>query len=223
VPPATDPALASAAEPPLPDGVVRGQDGVARCGWAGSAPDYVDYHDTEWGFPSAHDVRLFEKLSLEGFQSGLSWLTILRKREAFRAAFAGFDFRVVAGFGPGDVERLLQDAGIVRHRGKIEAVINNAARAVELVEAEGSLARHVWSFAPPRRRGALDHASLRALTLSEESTRLSKDLKRRGWRFTGPTTAYAFMQAMGLVNDHLGACATHARVEAARDAFTPPT
>jgi len=195
---------------------------VTRCAWACSTPDYVDYHDTEWGFPTGNDIRLFEKLSLEGFQSGLSWLTILRKREAFRAAFAGFDFRVVAGFGPDDVARLLQDAGIVRHRGKIEAVINNAARAVELVEAEGSLARHVWSFAPPRRAAAPDHATLRELTLSDESTSLSKDLKRRGWRFTGPTTAYAFMQSMGLVNDHLGGCAIHARVEAALDAFAVP-
>jgi len=221
VPPATDPAPAVAAQPPA-DGLVHGPEGVARCAWAGSAPDYVHYHDTEWGFPTADDIRLFEKLSLEGFQAGLSWLTILRKREAFRAAFAGFDFRVLAGFGPADVERLLQDAGIVRHRGKIEAVINNAARAVELVDAEGSLARHIWSFAPPRRARAPDHATLRALTLSEESKALSKDLKRRGWRFTGPTTAYAFMQSMGLVNDHLGGCAIHARVEAARDRFELP-
>jgi DNA-3-methyladenine glycosylase I len=219
VPPATD---APSAEESLPDGIVRGEDGIVRCAWAGSAPDYVAYHDTEWGFPSDDDVRLFEKLSLEGFQSGLSWLTILRKREAFRAAFAGFDFRVVAGYRPGDVERLLQDAGIVRHRGKIEAVINNAARAAELVEAEGSLARHVWSFAPERSPGATDRASRQPVTFSDESTRLSKDLKRRGWRFTGPTTAYAFMQSMGLVNDHLTGCAIHARVEAARDAFTIP-
>ncbi|HEY3775715.1 MAG TPA: DNA-3-methyladenine glycosylase I [Solirubrobacteraceae bacterium] len=212
-----------ATEPqPLPDGVVLGEDGVARCAWAGSAPDYVAYHDTEWGFPSDDDVRLFEKLSLEGFQSGLSWLTILRKREAFRAAFADFDFRVVAGYGPDDVARLLQDAGIVRHRGKIEAVIDNAARAVELVDAEGSLARHIWSFAPDRRGDAADRATRQVQTFSEESTRLSKDLKRRGWRFTGPTTAYAFMQSMGLVNDHLGGCAIHRRVEAALDAFTVP-
>jgi DNA-3-methyladenine glycosylase I len=214
--------VTAAAQEPLPDGVVRGEDGVARCGWAGAAPDYVAYHDTEWGFPSDHDVRLFEKLSLEGFQAGLSWLTILRKREAFRAAFSAFDFRVVAGYGPQDVERLLQDAGIVRHRGKIEAVINNAARAVELVEAEGSLAHHIWSFAPGRRSTPTDRATRQIQTFSEESTRLSKDLKRRGWRFTGPTTAYAFMQSMGLVNDHLDGCAIHARVEAALDAFTVP-
>ena len=222
MPPATDPPLTDGTAERLPDGVARGEDGVARCGWAGDAPDYVAYHDTEWGFPSGDDVRLFEKLSLEGFQSGLSWLTILRKRAAFRAAFAGFDFRVVAGYGPGDVERLLQDAGIVRHRGKIEAVINNAARAVELVDAEGSLAHHVWSFAPGRDPRATDAATRRIQTFSDESTRLSKDLKRRGWRFTGPTTAYAFMQSMGLVNDHLDGCAIHPRVEAALDAFTIP-
>ena len=201
---------------------MRGEDGIARCGWAGAAPDYVAYHDSEWGFPSDDDVRLFEKLCLEGFQSGLSWLTILRKREAFRVAFAGFDFRVVAGYGPHDVERLLQDAGIVRHRGKIEAVINNAGRAVELVTAEGSLAHHIWSFAPRRRSGAIDRGTAQRQTVSEESTRLSKDLKRRGWRFTGPTTAYAFMQSMGLVNDHLGGCAIHATADAARDAFRVP-
>ena len=222
MPPATDPPLTPSAEDQLPDGVVRGEDGIARCAWACSTPDYVAYHDTEWGFPTADDIPLFEKLCLEGFQSGLSWLTILRKREAFRTAFAGFDFRVVAGFGPDDVERLLQDAGIVRHRGKIEAVINNAARAVELVEAEGSLAHHVWSFAPGRRAETTDRATRQVMTFSEESTRLSKDLKRRGWRFTGPTTAYAFMQSMGLVNDHLAGCVVRARVEAALDAFTIP-
>jgi DNA-3-methyladenine glycosylase I len=205
--------------PPAPDGILRGLDGVERCAWAGAAPDYVAYHDTEWGFPVDDDIRLFEKLSLEGFQSGLSWLTILRKRAAFRAAFAGFDFRVLAGYGREDVERLLQDAGIVRHRGKIEAVINNAGRAVELVESEGSLARHVWSFAPGRDRAAVTG---RPVPFSEESTRLSKDLKRRGWRFTGPTTAYAFMQSMGLVNDHLPGCAIHGRVEAALATFTTP-
>jgi DNA-3-methyladenine glycosylase I len=221
VPPATDRLPGGAPADPFPAGVIRGADGLARCAWAGSAPDYVAYHDIEWGFPNGDDIRLFEKLSLEGFQSGLSWLTILRKREAFRAAFAGFDFRVVAAYRPDDVTRLLQDAGIVRHRGKIEAVINNAARAVELVEAEGSLARHVWSFAPPRAGAG---ARPRAVpTSTEESTRLSRDLKRRGWRFTGPTTAYAFMQSMGLVNDHHPACAIHGRVEAARERFTVPS
>ncbi len=204
------------------DGIIVGEDGVSRCAWAGSAPDYRTYHDTEWGFPIADDVRLFEKLSLEGFQSGLSWLTILRKREAFRAGFAGFDFRAVAEFGDADVARLLADAGIVRHRGKIEAVINNAGRAVELVAAEGSLAGYAWSFAPARRAQGIDRATLAGLTSTAESAALATDLKRRGWRFVGPTTAYAFMQSMGLVDDHLAGCAIRARAETARDAFTVP-
>jgi DNA-3-methyladenine glycosylase I len=172
----------------LPAGLALGPDGAPRCAWGVSAPDYVPYHDREWGFPVTDDTRLFEKLCLEGFQAGLSWLTILRKREAFRAAFAGFDFAKVATFGARDVTRLLGDAGIVRHRGKIESTINNARRALALVEEHGSLARYVWGFAPPT-------ASL-----------LAKDLKRRGWTFVGPTTVYAFMQAMGLVNDHVEGC-----------------
>ena len=199
------------------DGVVIGTDGVGRCWWGESTDDYRAYHDSEWGYPVADDVRLFEKLSLEGFQAGLSWLTILRKRPAFRAAFAGFDFNAVARFGDGDVERLLGDAGIVRHRGKIEAVINNAKRAVELVEAEGSLAHYVWGFEPPERPRALTRTEMPATT--PESTALSKDLKRRGWRFVGPTTVYAFMQAMGLVNDHLAGCHAQPAVAAARLAF----
>jgi len=206
----------------LAGGLATGQDGVARCAWAGSTPDYQAYHDTEWGFPVSDDVRLFEKLSLEGFQAGLSWLTILRKREAFRTAFAGFDFTVVAGFGAREVTRLLGDAGIVRHRGKIEAVINNAGRAVELVAAEGSLAHYVWSVAPSPRRRALRHSELAALATTPESTALARDLKRRGWRFVGPTTVYAFMQSMGLVDDHLRGCAIRDRVEAARAAFMVP-
>jgi DNA-3-methyladenine glycosylase I len=189
------------------DQVVAGEDGIVRCSWADSAPEYRAYHDTEWGFPVADDVRLFEKLSLEGFQSGLSWLTILRKRDAFRQAFAGFDFERVARFGEADVARLLADAGIVRHRGKIEAVINNARRAVELVSVEGSLAAYVWRFEPEPLPGTR--------AFSPESQALAKDLKARGWRFVGPTTVYAFMQAMGLVNDHAEGC--HAR-ELARDA-----
>ena len=203
-------------------GLERGEDGVARCSWAGATDEYRRYHDQEWGYPVADDIRLFEKLSLEGFQAGLSWLTILRKREAFRAAFAGFDFRVVADFGDADVQRLLQDAGIVRHRGKIEAVINNAGRAMELIDAEGSLAHHVWSFAPPRRTGAIDRAQLAQLASTAHSAALAKDLKRRGWRFVGPTTVYAFMQSMGLVNDHLAGCDIHARVEQAWAGFTAP-
>ena len=205
-----------------PEGITLGDDGVARCFWADSAPEYRHYHDTEWGFPVADDVRLFEKLSLEGFQAGLSWLTILRKREAFRAAFAGFDFNAVARFGDDDVARLLQDAGIVRHRGKIEAVINNAQRAVELVAAEGSLAHYVWSYEPERRTGGLDHATLAELAHTVDSRALAKDLKRRGWRFVGPTTVYAFMQAMGLVNDHLDGCHAQGPAAEARRAFTRP-
>lgn len=184
-------------------GLSVGEDRKSRCWWCGAAPDYVAYHDDEWGHPVTDDHRLFEKLCLEGFQSGLSWLTILRKREAFRNAFQGFDFREVARFGAGDVERLLGDAGIVRHRGKIESTINNAQRALELVQEHGSLARYVWSYEPKRRLPA------EIVSTSTESIAMSKDLKKRGWSFVGPTTVYAFMQAMGLVNDHLDGC--HAR------------
>jgi DNA-3-methyladenine glycosylase I len=196
--------------------LAAGDDGVLRCWWGASTPDYQAYHDTEWGFPVADDRRLFEKLVLEGFQSGLSWLTILRKRENFRKAFAGFDFERVAAFGPKDVERLLQDAGIVRHRGKIEAAINNAQRAVELVEQEGSLAAYVWGFEPDR----ADRTPL--LPQTPESQAMAKDLKRRGWRFVGPTTVYAFMQAMGLVNDHLEGCVAFEPAQQARAAFSVP-
>jgi DNA-3-methyladenine glycosylase I len=204
------------------DGLVIGEDGVTRCAWGSADADYRAYHDSEWGFPVSDDVRLFEKLSLEGFQAGLSWLTILRKREAFRRAFAGFDFARVATYGERDVKRLLGDAGIVRHRGKIEAVINNAARAVELVAQEGSLAHYVWSFEPARPAAAPDLASRRLLTTSEESNALAKDLKKRGWRFVGPTTAYAFMQAMGLVNDHLAGCEAGVRAAVAQERFVRP-
>jgi DNA-3-methyladenine glycosylase I len=205
------------------DGVVVGEDGVARCAWADSAPEYRAYHDAEWGFPAASDVRLFEKLSLEGFQAGLSWLTILRKRPAFRTAFAGFDYAQVARFTDADVARLLADAGIVRHRGKIEAVINNAGRALEMVEAEGSLAAYLWRFEPAPRTGGGEGAQLPRLATTAESTALAKDLKRRGWRFVGPTTVYAFMQAMGLVNDHLHGCHACPAVDRARRAFTVPS
>ncbi|WP_269305147.1 DNA-3-methyladenine glycosylase I [Aeromicrobium sp. HA] len=195
-----------------------GPDGQPRCDWAGSAPGFVEYHDTEWGFPVADDVRLFEKFCLEGFQSGLSWRTILDKRESFRAAFAGFDLDTVAGFDESDVLRMLADAGIVRHRGKIEAAINNAGRALELVESEGSLAAFVWRHEP-------DPAEIPApqtLTTSPTAIALSKDLKKRGWKFVGPTTVFSFMQAMGLVNDHAHDCVVRASVAAARDSFTPP-
>lgn len=182
-----------------------GDDGLARCRWAEATPEYVAYHDDEWGRPVRDDHRLYEKLSLEAFQSGLSWRTILAKRENFRAAFAGFRIEEVAAYGPDDVERLLQDAGIVRHRGKIEAVINNAQRAAEMraTEGPGALTELVWSYQPDP--DSLPEPQTRST--SPESTALSKELKRRGWRFVGPTTVYAFMQAMGLVNDHAVGCA----------------
>jgi DNA-3-methyladenine glycosylase I len=195
-------------------GLVQGDDGVRRCFWGDSPPIYRAYHDSEWGFPVHDDTRLFEKLCLEGFQAGLSWLTILRKRENFRAAFAGFDFERVAGFGKRDVARLLTDEGIIRHRGKIEATINNAQRAVEMVEAEGSLAGYLWRFepAPESRPRKITWGALAEMAQTPESRALSKDLKRRGWKFVGPTTVYAFMQAMGLVNDHVEGCAIRAAV-----------
>jgi DNA-3-methyladenine glycosylase I len=209
-------------DPLSDDGIVRGDDGVARCWWADSAPEYRAYHDREWGFPVVDDVQLFEKLSLEGFQAGLSWLTILRKREAFRRAFAGFRFDRIAGFDQRDVERLLADAAIVRNRAKIEAVVNNAREALSLVQREGSLAGYVWRFEPPNRPSRLDRGTLLELAHSPESRALARDLKRRGWRFVGPTTVYAFMQAMGLVNDHLTGCDTRAAVEHARAQLARP-
>jgi DNA-3-methyladenine glycosylase I len=206
----------------MTDGLIAGDDGVLRCWWGDSPPIYRSYHDAEWGVPVADDARLFEKLSLEGFQAGLSWLTILRKRDAFRRAFAGFDLARVAQFGERDVERLLGDASIVRHRGKIEAVINNARRALELVEETGSLAAHVWRFEPQARTAPLDGAALRELAHTTASRELAADLRRRGWRFVGPTTVYAFMQAMGLVNDHLEGCEAGADVDRARAGFERP-
>ena len=205
-------------------GLLEGPDGLLRCAWHGNDDFYRRYHDDEWGQPVGEDRRLFEKICLEGFQSGLSWLTILRKRENFRAAFDGFDFHRVAGYGEADIERLLGDAGIVRHRGKIESTINNARRAIELVEEAGSLAAFFWSFEPgaEERPGRLDWATLRAMPTTPTSTRLSKELKKRGWTFVGPTTVYAFMQAMGMVNDHIEGCACRPGVEAARTAFPRP-
>jgi DNA-3-methyladenine glycosylase I len=203
-------------------GIVRGDDGVARCWWGASAPEYRAYHDTEWGFPVDDDIRLFEKLSLEGFQAGLSWLTILRKREAFRSAFASFDFERVARFGKRDVARLMSDATIVRNRAKIEAVINNAARAVELVESDGSLAAYVWRFEPPARKRPLTRKRLLELVAVDESRALARDLKKRGWRFVGPTTVYSFMEAMGLVDDHIAGCDAGAAVAKARARFKRP-
>ncbi|GAA4097289.1 DNA-3-methyladenine glycosylase I [Nocardioides kongjuensis] len=201
-----------------PSAAVPGPDGLPRCPWALSAPEFPAYHDTEWGFPVVDDQRLFEKVSLEGFQSGLSWRTILVKRPAFRAAFSGFAFDVVAGYDERDVARLLADAGIVRHRGKIEAVINNAGRALDLVEERGSLAAYFWGFEPP----VSELGEPQTLTTSPAAVAMSKDLKRRGWRFVGPTTAFAFMQAMGLVNDHVTGCVTRDEVAQARAGFTPP-
>ncbi len=205
-------------------GLEPGPDGKLRCLWGLSAPDYVRYHDEEWGFPVTDDRRLFEKICLEGFQSGLSWLTILRKRDAFRRAFAGFDPRQVAAFGRREVRRLLGDAAIVRHRGKIESTVNNARRALDLAQEFGSLAAYFWRFEPDpaSRPERLTWARLRRMGASPESTALSRDLKARGWTFVGPTTVYAFMQAMGLVNDHLDGCAVRARAEAARRALRRP-
>jgi DNA-3-methyladenine glycosylase I len=204
------------------DGLLRGDDGRLRCWWGDSAPEYRPYHDHEWGFPVADDVRLFEKLSLEGFQSGLSWLTVLRKREAFRRAFDGFDFVRIARFSQRDVTRLLADASIIRHRGKIEAVINNARRAVELVDREGSIASYVWRFEPEPRPRLLGREELRAVSQTTESKALAIDLKRRGWKFVGPTTVYAFMQAMGLVNDHIEGCDAGSEVQRVRQGFRSP-
>lgn len=197
---------------------VKGPDGRLRCSWCATAPDFFEYHDNEWGYPVDNDIRLFEKLCLESFQSGLSWRTILAKRDNFRTAFADFDFNQVANFNDADVDRLLLDAGIVRHRGKIEAVINNAKRACELVEQEGSLAAFLWGF-EPQKTNLLEPQTA---TTSEESIALSKALKKRGWKFVGPTTVYAFMQAMGLINDHSDACVFREKAEQARHQFKRP-
>lgn len=197
---------------------IDGPDGLPRCRWCAAAPEFLAYHDHEWGFPVGDDRRLFEKICLEGFQSGLSWRTILAKREHFRTAFLDFDFNRLAHFTPADVERLLQDAGIIRHRGKIEAVINNARCACDLVRQEGSLAAFLWRYEvaptpdiPPQSR-----------TTCPESVALARELKRRGWKFVGPTTVFALMQAMGLINDHAAGCVARPRAAAARRQFIPP-
>jgi DNA-3-methyladenine glycosylase I len=207
------------------NGLVVGEDGQARCFWAGSTPIYTRYHDHEWATPTTDDRTLFEKVCLEGFQSGLSWLTILNKRDNFRLAFDNFEVDVVVKYGDADVERLVLDAGIVRHRQKIRSVINNAQRAIELRSEFGSLAAYFWSFEPPpeARPDTLDVQTLRTLAKTDTSTRLSKDLKRRGWSFVGPTTAYAFMQAMGMVNDHIEGCHRRDVVEQARAGLTRPS
>jgi DNA-3-methyladenine glycosylase I len=196
-------------------GLWASPDGTTRCGWCRASDEYVAYHDTEWGFPVRDDRRLFEKITLEGFQSGLSWLTILRKRENFRRAFAAFDIEKVARFTPRHVERLLQDDGIIRHRGKIESTINNARRCRDLVDEFGSLSSFVWRFQPDpsSRPRTLTWDVLKTMATTSESAALSKELKKRGWSFVGPTTLYAFMQAMGLVNDHLHGCAIRERAQ----------
>lgn len=197
---------------------IKGEDGLSRCRWCAAAPEYIRYHDEEWGFPVKDDRKLFEKICLEGFQSGLSWRTILAKRENFREAFHHFEFERMARFNQEDVARLLQNEGIVRHRGKIEAAINNAQRVLELISEKGSLAAFIWSYEPDRKR----IADPQTVSVSTESVALSKDLKKRGWKFVGPTTVYAFMQAMGLINDHAIGCAIRDRVEAARGNFLRP-
>ena len=198
----------------MSDGLVVGPDGEQRCSW-GAEPDiYRTYHDEEWGRPTTSDERLFEKIALEGFQAGLAWIAILRKRERFRRVFAGFDPATMAGFGPGDVERLLGDAGIIRHRGKIESAVSNASQALEMIGEFDSLARYFWPHATDQRDSPARPGDIPAIT--ETSTALSKALKERGWRFVGPTTIYAFMQAVGLVNDHLAGCFVRDEVEALR-------
>ena len=200
--------------------LITGEDGKIRCFWAGPQEDYLIYHDEEWGYPVKNDTRLFEKICLEGFQSGLSWYTILSKRENFREAFHDFDIKKVAAMTEADIEKQVQNAGIIRHRGKIKSTINNANRALELIEEKGSLAKYFWSYEPKNRAPMKSRADVPATT--DVSTTISKDLKKRGWSFVGPTTAYAFMQAMGLVNDHIVGCYCYERVEKARAEFVRP-
>ncbi|MEZ5790878.1 MAG: DNA-3-methyladenine glycosylase I [Nitratireductor sp.] len=206
------------------NGLLQGEDGVWRCAWHGNLPDYLVYHDQEWGRPVTGDTRLFEKICLEGFQSGLSWLTILRKRDNFREAFHGFDIERVAAMGEADIERLVKNAGIIRHRGKIASTINNARQAIVLANEKGSLAKYFWSFEPDQvsRPEIVTWEWMRANPVSPVSTAISKDLKKRGWSFVGPTTIYAFMQAMGLVNDHIAGCHCRESVEAERKALKRP-
>ena len=215
--------LSVAAAPPSA-GLFTDESASVRCAWCKATPLYRHYHDTEWGFPVADERRLFEKICLEGFQAGLSWLTILNKRESFRSAFAGFDAERVVQFDQSDVRRLLSDAGIVRHAGKIDSTINNARRVLELRREFGSLGAFVWRLEPAAtdRPESLTHEAVKAMPSSLASVALSKDLKKRGWTFVGPTTLYAFMQAMGLVNDHLEGCANRQKALVARAAFTSP-
>lgn len=220
----TDAPLSATAAQTLAPGLYQDGTGAVRCFWCEGDPLYEAYHDREWGRPTADDRYLFEKLCLEGFQAGLSWLTILRKRESFRAGFANFEPAAVAAFGEADVEQLLADAGIVRHRAKILSTINNARRALALIEEAGSLAAFLWQFEPQaeERPTRFDKASLMPITFTAQSTALSKALKSRGWTFVGPTTMHAFMQAVGMVNDHIEGCSCRADADAARRAFVRP-
>ncbi len=208
----------------MTQGLIDKGDGKTRCFWPGGQDDYLRYHDEEWGRPVVGDTALFEKICLEGFQSGLSWLTILRKRENFREAFSRFDYHQIAAYGDEEVARLLSDAGIVRHGGKIRSTINNAKRAIDMERSEGSLASYFWSFEANdcQRPDRVTHQWLSANPVSDQSKALAKDLKKRGWSFVGPTTVYAFMQAMGMVNDHIEGCFCRQQVEAARNALTRP-
>lgn len=206
------------------DGLIVNDDGIQRCWWPGDDLEYIRYHDEEWGPPVDDDRRLFEKICLEGFQAGLSWLTILRKRDNFRKAFDDFDFYKIAKYSDDDVERLVKDAGIIRHRGKITSTINNAQRVQELIEEFGSFAKYIWQFEQleKTRPKKCDYAALSKITMSDESKALSKDLKKRGWSFVGPTTCYAFMQSMGMVNDHVEGCHCREKIEKARQTFKRP-
>jgi DNA-3-methyladenine glycosylase I len=207
-----------------PTGLFTDDNQIARCVWCRATPQYQHYHDTEWGIPVGDDSHLFEEVCLEGFQAGLSWLTILKKREAFRLAFCGFDIDRVAAFDENDVKRLVLDAGIVRHKSKIESAINNARRAQEMRQEFDTLAKYFWQFEPvaSNRPEQITYQALSGLTTSAESIALSKDLRKRGWSFVGPTTMYAFMQAMGLVNDHLLGCSARLKSSVARTGFTSP-
>lgn len=209
----------------LKTGLIFGEDGKQRCWWSGNDAEYIRYHDEEWGPPVDTDKRLFEKICLEGFQAGLSWLTILRKRDNFRKAFDGFDFYKIAEYTDDDVDRLVKDAGIIRHRGKITSTINNAKRVQELIEEFGSFSKYIWQFEQPEetRPKKCDYTALSQITMSDESKALSKDLKKRGWSFVGPTTCYAFMQSMGMVNDHVEGCHCRNKIDVARKNFKRPT
>ena len=211
------------AKPPK-NGLIQGEDGHWRCQWHGNDPEYLRYHDEEWGMPVKDDIRLFEKINLEGFQAGLSWLTILRKRENFRTAFDGFDFKKIEKYTDKDIERLVKNAGIIRHRGKIKSTINNANQVQKIIKEFGSFAAYIWQFEPDikTRPKKCDYKTLSQITMSDESIALSKDLKKRGFSFVGPTTCYAFMQSMGMVNDHIEGCCCRQKIEEERKKFKRP-